>query len=328
MRTIAARNVNRAFTRAMNILTHDGVPQQTRNGPVLAMDAPFACTYYRPWERVLFNKGRRANPFFHLFESFWMLGGRNDATWLDTYVHDFSARFAEPTGLLHGAYGYRWRSHFGYDQIDDCVKLLCADQDTRQVVLTMWDPGEDLGTQVADRPCNTHIYFRVQQPGEQPVLGMTVCNRSNDAVWGMFGANAVHMSVLHEYMAWRTDYAQGSYVQISNNLHLYQSTADKWTNDEDDPYAANVVVGTALFGGSPHRFEAELDWWLQNPTQQGEHWQTSMPFANLLVPMAQAWDMWKQGDKLKARAHVQKYVEPLDWKKACHDWMAPKPEQE
>ena len=55
---------------------------------------------------------------------------------------------------------------------------------------------------------------------------MTVCNRSNDMLWGAYGANAVHMSMLQEYLASRLEIAVGEYTQISDSFHVYQN--DVW----------------------------------------------------------------------------------------------------
>jgi thymidylate synthase len=52
-------------------------------------------------------------------------------------------------------------------------------------------------------------------------LNMTVTNRSNDLIWGAYGANVVHFSFLHEYMAALTGLPVGCYYQVSNNLHIY-----------------------------------------------------------------------------------------------------------
>ncbi len=62
----------------------------------------------------------------------------------------------------------------------------------RRTVVGMWDPWEDLWEENdgKDYPCNTQIYFW-ERKGQ---LNMTVCNRSNDMIWGAYGANAVHMS--------------------------------------------------------------------------------------------------------------------------------------
>jgi hypothetical protein len=52
-------------------------------------------------------------------------------------------------------------------------------------------------------------------------LNITVTNRSNDAVWGCYGANAVQFSVLQEYLAARLGVRVGVYRQVSDSLHVY-----------------------------------------------------------------------------------------------------------
>jgi len=50
---------------------------------------------------------------------------------------------------------------------------------------------------------------------------MVVFNRSNDMVWGCYGANAVHFSFLHEFIGRSTGLPLGTYTQVSVNLHAY-----------------------------------------------------------------------------------------------------------
>src|SRR5690606_6235064 len=139
---------------------------------------------------------RDANPFLHFFESLWMLAGRNDVDYMTRLVRRFAA-YSDDGKTFNGAYGYRWRKWFGRDQLQQIIGALRSNPQDRRCVLGMWDAGHDLGLQSADLPCNTHIYFRIQDDR----LNMTVCNRSNDAIWGAVGANVVHMSFLQEYMA-------------------------------------------------------------------------------------------------------------------------------
>ena len=40
-------------------------------------------------------------------------------------------------------------------------------------------------------------------------LCMTVCNRSNDMLWGAYGANVVHMSMLQEFVALFSKFTDG-----------------------------------------------------------------------------------------------------------------------
>lgn len=241
MYSINVRNVNEAYSTGLKMLSVHGNIESSRNGDVLALPAPMITVYHRPIERVLFDSNRDANPFFHLIEAVWMLGGQNDATLLDRYVKDFSERYAEEDGLMHGAYGYRWRNAFNMDQLFILGDMLFNAPTTRRAVLTMWDPGLDLGTNKRDLPCNTHVYFRgrYDKLDREWFLDMTVCCRSNDAIWGAYGANAVHMSILGEVMAGLAGMRFGTYTQISNNFHAYMDTFGKllctW-NGVNDPY--------------------------------------------------------------------------------------------
>jgi hypothetical protein len=82
----------------------------------------------------------------------------------------------------------------------------------------MWSVVDDLDMDAKDLPCNTHIYFRVQGK----TLHMTVCNRSNDLVWGALGSNIVHFSFLHELIAKGAGLQVGTMFQFTNNLHIYE----------------------------------------------------------------------------------------------------------
>lgn len=218
-RLIQARNVNHALSDAFWWLKTAGYTNDSRNGPVVVAPGPVLTTYTNPLERVLFNAKRNANPFFHLLESIWMLAGRADATWVEQF-NKRMREYAEPySDTIHGAYGRRWRRHFGIDQLKSAHRLLGRDFKTRRAVIGMWSPEYDLDTSAVDVPCNTHIYLDATLGR----LDMTVCCRSNDALWGAYGANAVHFSVLQQVMAEALGLPVGCYHQFSNNLHVYPS---------------------------------------------------------------------------------------------------------
>ena len=196
-----------------------GEKQDTRNGPALVFPSPVLLTIYQPTQRVISDPNRNANPFFHVMETVWMLAGRMNPQWLYRFnkrMAEFADRGPLDSPVIWGAYGYRWLTHWG-DQVSKVIDILKKDPNSRQAVLTMWDPHLDLGTNHKDRPCNTHIYFRK----EGPSLTMTVCNRSNDFVWGMMGANAVHLTYLHETIATSVGMSVGTYRVFTNNLHFY-----------------------------------------------------------------------------------------------------------
>jgi len=240
MYVIKVRNVCDALPAGVALLREQGVEEETRAGKALVLPYPVTTVIEQPAERVLFSAERDANPAFHLFESIWMLAGRNDVASLNRFIRDFGDRFGEPNGVMHGAYGHRWREAFGFDQLDEAVDKLKRDHTNRQAVIQMWDctpkpsGSDDLRGNWKDRPCNTHIYLRVRK-GEVDhtgdsiglVLDLTICCRSNDVIWGAYGANAVHFSVLQEYLAARIGIQMGKLYQVSNNFHGYLTTMDK-----------------------------------------------------------------------------------------------------
>ena len=335
MLTINTRNVNGAWPVGVRHIARTAVAEESRAGRVLAMPTPVTTVYQRPQERVLFCERRDANPFFHLFESMWMLMGRKDATWLDTYVGDFSRRFAEPSGTMHGAYGARWRWHFELanntqneeyaDQIGCIVELLRRDPHSRQAVLTMWDPSADLGATVRDKPCNTHCYFRVNSGW----LDMTILCRSNDMVWGAYGANAVHMSVLQEYVAAQLNVPVGTMYQVSNNFHVYADVFERmfpmcstgqFDLSDTDFYRQDLTAPSPLFlhGWDYEDLSAALREWSADPTRNRDDYPEL--FGQLLVPMAQV----HQYAKLRELAVAHKACDRIahaDWRTAARSWV-------
>jgi hypothetical protein len=117
-------DVNDAFLRLVKAFA-DPMFQVRRSssrvGDVLLIDEPVIITYKRPLQRVLFNPWRDCNPFFHLFESLWMLAGRNDVAPLAYFNSKISDIASDDGQTFNGAYGYRWRhteTHYegsGYD---------------------------------------------------------------------------------------------------------------------------------------------------------------------------------------------------------------------
>ena len=221
--TINARNVNEAFVLGVKAIQAHGVANDSRNGPVLKFPNLVVTCYQRPYERVLSHPVRHCNHTFHLMESLWMLAGRNDLKFL-TEFNPRMAEYSDDGEFIRGsAYGYRWRKHFPIDQIEEAIKHLEKDPNSRRCVISHWDVTMDAFTETKDTPCNQQIFFWL----EGKFLCMTVTNRSNDMIWGAYGSNAVHFSFLHEYMAMRLKKFIGVYNQVSNNMHVYTEN-DVW----------------------------------------------------------------------------------------------------
>src|SRR3982750_2987971 len=159
MFTIQAHSVSDALCQGIRYIQEHGDVAQSRNGPVLVSPVPVTTYTDRPNWRVLSVPGRNENPFFHLIEALWMLAGKRDLAPLTSIVSRDDGGRTQP-----GAYGYRWKCHFDYDQIEWAVKRLRADPNDRRVVIAMWDPNTDIDAAnkgSADTPCGTHLYLGV-----------------------------------------------------------------------------------------------------------------------------------------------------------------------
>ena len=318
MFTVRARNVNDAYYLGTQLMDSEGVPRKSRGGDTLEVPGPVATEYSRPMERVLYDKKRDANPFFHLFEAIWMLAGRNDVATMK-FFNKRMGEYSDDGETFHAAYGFRWRKHFDMegggcpglpDQISSIIDELRRDPDSRRCVLTMWDPVSDLGGSGKDLPCNTHAYFKVRDGA----VNLTVCNRSNDMIWGAYGANMVHMSILQEYVARCLGLDVGVYHQVSDSFHVY---TDVWDEKHAEPgyvpnyYETGDVRPMALFLNERERLAFDVD--CQRICNSFDETQATLygaVFINKVVePMRMAWVCHK----------AKKYDQALEW---CHKILA------
>lgn len=315
--TITARNVNHALAQAIWHFRTAGVKADSRNGPVVRLPGVVITEYTKPCERLCLLPERDANHVFHLVESLWMFAGMDDVSPLLPFNSKY-AQYAEEDWRQHGAYGYRWRKHFGNEQIMQVMDELKHNPYSRRVVLTMWDPQVDLGADVADVPCNTHAYFDVVDGH----VNMTVCNRSNDVIWGAYGANAVHFSMLLELVASGAGLEVGVYRQVSNNFHIYTEMGQGRALMENpqfevyDPYTAEtpLYVPKLLLAG-------ETAWDFMQDCRRLFGLLPGSPTNNFMrtvaEPLMTAYLMRKAGEEY---GHYLDIVPECDWKFAFTKW--------
>lgn len=362
MHVIKATNVNDALAKGIRYLVKYGIVEGSRNGTVLVAPGPVTTVYSKPWQRVLFSPMRDANPFFHLMESLWMLGGGNELAFPAQFAKQLMA-YSDDGHTGWGAYGWRWRNFFGWDQLDVAVEELGRNPNSRRVVLAMWNAMSSFTNHPAqpyaflhgryayndmdvaieggkDVPCNTHIYLDCRGG----VLNMTVCNRSNDIWWGCYGANAVHMSVLQEYVAQRLGIEMGEYRQISNNYHIYTNVVP-YLHPLDVPQVDKLLLdigqhnlysevpaqrydqptGELIFthyglGATSKDWDRSLQEFLKYPEQSLPANQDHPFFAEVARPMYRAWVARKDGDIFAAYKHIQQ-IKAEDWRAVCQAWV-------
>ena len=329
VKNISCRNVHDALALGMDGFRWDTQvsEQDSRAGTTLEYNSPVVTTYQQPLERVMFWSQRDANPFFHFMEGLWMLQGRNDVA----FVRKFNANmqsFSDNGLTFNGAYGERWRSFWDKDQLIEIIKILSENPNDRRCVLAMWDVVNDLGRKTLDTPCNTHIYFKIRDNK----LNMTVCCRSNDMIWGAYGANAVHFSMLQEYMATMIGVEVGLYRQISDSFHVYKDLFEKLSESfpEQDFYSKKYPMVKNPYENlevypmvtNTEYFDKDLDtFFMSVEANRFTYPYVNTFFPDVVVPMYQSWQMHKDGNTMGAIGFLDEHCKALDWAKACTEWL-------
>lgn len=205
-------------------ITNRGRRITTRGHDCLEMPEPVLFVYEKPGHCWMRTPGRKFNPFFALAEIVWILMGSGDVEWI-SYFNSNMRRFAdEGRPDFHGAYGLRMRKwpfvlvagDHPIDQIEHVVRKLREDPNSRQAVISMWDPVRDNLNKSSDYPCNDLVIFSLRDD----VLDMSVVIRSNDVIWGT-PYNAIQFSHLLAYVAGSRNVKMGKIYYFVQNLHYY-----------------------------------------------------------------------------------------------------------
>lgn len=343
MHVIKAQNVHSALPMGLEYLSLNGIRRASRNGEVLVAPGPVTTHYQRPRERVIFWPERDANPFFHLFESLWMLAGRKDIAYLTPFVKGMR-RYSDDGETMHGAYGNRWLHHFTLvedpgtetevtvkeiNQLSTIIAMLKKNPDDRRCVLQMWDAEVDLARDGKDIPCNTQAYFTINAEGK---LDLTVCCRSNDIIWGAYGANAVHFSILQEFIAAGIGVPVGGYWQMSNNYHAYIETFEPLRcliDHAPDPFRSTTCDVYQLQALEPFPLvSTPVEQWMQDLLMfmyDGLVIGLRDPFfRRVAVPMLMAHKAYKVGsgeERYTAAMEILEQCQANDWAIAASDWL-------
>ena len=323
---LRVRNVLEALHRGTTAIQLHGVSIDSRNGRTLEIAEPVYTIYQAPMERVLVSPDRDANPFLHFFESLWMLQGREDLAFLRMFTKNFD-KYSDNGATMQGSYGMRWRGWFGFDQLNTLVDLMKKDPNTRRAVLQMWDPKFDLllhpGS--SDIPCNTTIYFKLRD-GK---LNMTVCNRSNDMIFGAYGANAVHMSFLQEYIAGRLGVQVGNMIQQSDSFHVYLDGpgGEVWKRVQEghsynrlwlDPYVwhRETYPYPMFYQTTPYAVDRDLAVFFQRFDDDNKigYMDFLTPFFKFVVTPMYLAHQTRDID-------TARLISAPDWRKACVEWL-------
>lgn len=151
-------------------------------------------------------------------EQIWFVSGARKP---EVFLRDFTKiwdDFTNPGDVVTVAYGYRWRRHFGRDQLGMLVRLLEKDPSSRHGVVITWDPAADGlgGASKANVPCP--YTFTVNILGGR--LNMLNVVRSNDVILGL-PHDVAGFCLLQCMLAQRLGVRPGIYTHTIANAHVY-----------------------------------------------------------------------------------------------------------
>ncbi len=158
-------------------------------------------------------------------EQIWFIMGSNKP---DDFVNKFTPiwkDFMEPDGTIPAAYGYRWRKHFGRDQLGALVKLLEKEPGSRHGVVMTWDAADDglgIGTPKKNVPCP--FVFTVNVFGNK--LHMHNVVRSNDMMLGC-PHDVAGFALLQNILAAKLGLQTGTLTHTISNAHIYDIHYDQ-----------------------------------------------------------------------------------------------------
>ena len=230
MRVFQGENPSALQLEILNEIMASGDEVKPRGKKVKEI-RPASVEFLDPLKRVTFVRGRRINPFFQLAESLWILSGRSDVAFLDLFNKNM-VNFSDDGKFFNASYGERMRTYGKndlhgiiinpVDQLADVYIKLLSDKDSRQAVIVLSNPHFDnskytVGEKGKDIACNLLLTFKIRDNK----LHLCVFNRSNDLIWGLFGANIVQFTTIQEMLANWLGVEVGTYHQITDSLHVY-----------------------------------------------------------------------------------------------------------
>ena len=151
-------------------------------------------------------------------EQIWFLTGKKNLEFLQKFTKIWDD-FAEKNNCVQSAYGYRWRKHFGRDQILGVIELLQKDPTSRHGVILMWDAADDGlagGTKKKNLPCP--FSFTVQIIGGKLCLHLII--RSNDMLLGN-PHDVAGFALLAHFFAEKLQVDPGILTVSISNAHIY-----------------------------------------------------------------------------------------------------------
>ena len=154
-----------------------------------------------------------------IYELLWFLRGDTNVKYLDDHGVTIWDEWADENGDLGPVYGRQWRAWptadgRSIDQIANVVSEIRRNPDSRRLIVTAWNPGEN--ERMALSPCHCLFQFYVADGA----LSCQLYQRSADVFLGV-PFNIASYALLTLMMAQVTGLRPGAFIHSFGDTHLY-----------------------------------------------------------------------------------------------------------
>lgn len=190
-----------------------------------------------PRERWTTVRVPAISPAYSFAELICLMNGSDDADLINSWNPALS-KFQGSYSNYPGAYGYRLRNAFGFDQLNYTYDALLNNPNSRQVLLDIWKPDIDFPIHQGkpnndDIPCNIVSLLKIRK-GK---LYWTQIMRSNDVYLGL-PYDVLLFTSLQEVVAGWLQLELGEYTHFCDSLHYYIN--DKIAIEKDNKILVNT----------------------------------------------------------------------------------------
>ncbi len=200
-------------------------------------------------------------------QAWFIMGSRKPADFLRSYTKIWDI-FTNPNDVVTVAYGYRWRKHFGRDQIRLLIELLEKEPGSRHGVVVAWDPAQDGLSLFKKKNVPCPYTFTVNIIGGRLCLHNIV--RSNDVILGL-PYDVAGFALLAHILAQKLKVRPGIYSHSISNAHIYDShysAAEELLKRKNDHQKITLTLPEKTFEKMEKRDAKAVDEIIENLNKQ------------------------------------------------------------
>ena len=178
-----------------------------------------------PRDRLIYNPARKFSFTYVIAEMLWYISGNNKTSWISHYSK-FWNKISDDGKTANSAYGARIFEKneriagSQFIQWDFIKEELRKDPDSRRAIIHIRVPEDSIKAKL-DVPCTISIQYFIRSEKLHCIVNM----RSSDLILGI-SYDIPAFTFMQEMMANELGVDVGSYMHVSNSLHVYERHFD------------------------------------------------------------------------------------------------------